>query len=213
MRGDERFCTACGVALPPAPARTPGANAHTRAAPGFVYLALGWALATAVALGLASYISATLHFSSLLLDLSVTWAIVGGTQVLVLKRVFSRHFLWFPVTLVGGVIGDYFATAMSAGARPPLVYIVIMIGGGMTGLVQCLYLRKRVSGWWWWIAANSAAPALQLFVVVNLPPGLVRDQANALNAAAVGAILGLVLGAVTGLTMAVLRARTKPPLV
>ena len=123
---------------------------------------------------------------------------IGILQWLVLKRRVSRTG-WWVLTNIAACCGIFligfegwsesfesFSTIMS------WIWIVT-VGGAVTGILQWLVLRRRVSRAGWWVLLSTVGWVLSVTVTRALPWG-VRSRDALWGMTAIGSVMGLVTG-------------------
>ena len=117
---------------------------------------------------------------------------VGFMQWLVLRRHLPRTGWWIPTNSAGTccllIPGPIGAPLVASG--------IVALCGAITGILQWLVLRGKVSRAGWLILTNSAGWGLLCLLIMNVPPGLSGDLTAMLLVTTAVAMLGGVTGGV-----------------
>jgi hypothetical protein len=168
---------------------------------------LGWVVASTVGvvvgsiMGIISLFLTGEEFGEWLAFLG--WGImlgvgVGILQWLVLRRRVSGVGWWVLATAAGGY-GIFQASfilieeSLSFGLLLSSTGVAAL-GGAVTGILQWLVLRGKVSRAGWWVLASTVGWGLSMAVSIAVPSG-VTDDIDFMGLVVTGAVLGAVTGA------------------
>ncbi len=172
-----------------------------------------WVLANAMAGSIASFAGYYLNVVTassggpglivIALAISLTWAVVGIAQWLVLRNQIQKARAWILADIVGGLAGTILGWWISTGwgglftdtPNPALLSIGVIggVAGGVLGLVQWRILRDRITNGRLWLLASAGSGVAGWIVGWGVSDRLGFFTASAAGWAAGAAITGFAL--------------------
>jgi hypothetical protein len=159
----------------------------------FVGFTMGWFLTAFIFLVLGARLELAIPFFGIMLGIGV-----GILQWLVLRRRVSGAGWWILASTAGGygiIQAGFEGFSQSLESYGLLLSFtgVVALGGAVTGILQWLVLRGKVSRAGWWVLASTVGWVLGVTVARAFPWG--GDDSDFIGALVVtGAVLGVVTG-------------------